>query len=209
MNTGKFIAIASVSGRGMDSKGEIISRDTNGLPPIWLSVLAGTIPNRQTLSGSVAQRAGIPVDSNGVIAPGDRDGGSFSKRIVYGQWLHSSDHDDFGPQYTWTIIKDMSIVPVMELEQAIEYLGAPNVFTVEKPELPTDYVRKTVQHVSPSKLDPHSHGTASQSDSNVVNQAVKKTGTMRSDVNINPEVEVTEGKPTAGKVKIAHRPAKS
>lgn len=207
MNTGKFIAIASVSGRGMDSKGEIISRDTNGLPPIWLSVLAGTIPNRQTLSGSVAQRAGIPLDSNGVIAAGDKEGGSFSKRIIYGQWLHQSDHDDYGPQYTWTVIKDLTSVSVMELDQTIEHLGAPNVFTVEKPELPADYERKTVQHVGRAKLDPHVHGTASQIGSNVVDQAVKKVGAMRSDQDINPEVEVTQGKPTAGKVRV-HRPAK-
>jgi hypothetical protein len=202
MQTGKFIATVSVSGRGMDAKGNIISRDTNGLPPVWLSVLAGSIPNRQTLSGSIAQRMGILLDSNGIIAPGEKSGQPFAKRTIYGQWLHASVHDDFGPQYTWTMIKDLTLVSVMELEQSIEFLGAPDVFTVERAELPSDYVHKTQQHIGRAKLDPHVHNTTGATESNPVQTAREKVGAMRSDKGTNPEV-VVDAETVIKKNKIA------
>lgn len=189
-NTGKFIAVVSVSGRAMDSNGVIISRDTHDLPPIWLQVIAGTIPNRQTLSGSIAQRMGIPMDSNGVIASNAKQGNSYSKRIIFGSWLQSAEHDAFGPQFTWTMIKDMTEASVIELEQACDYLGKPDVFTVDKPELPSDYQRKTNQHIGKSKLDPLSHSLTNPTMSNPVEQAIEQVGYKRSDSATNPEVVV-------------------
>lgn len=186
-NTGKFIAIASVFGGAMDSAGRILSRDTHGLPPIWLNVIAGSIPNRQTLTGSVAQRAGILMDDNGVISRGQSQGNPFGKVTFFGQWLHTGDDDRYGPQYSWIVIQnDLSPKEIMELEPM---LGTANVFTVARPELPEGYEKKTNQHVSPRRLDPAFHGTQS-TFSNPVEKAREDLGNFRSDTKGNPEVTV-------------------
>jgi hypothetical protein len=191
-NTGKFIATVSVNGRAMDSKGNIINRDTNGFPTMWFNVMAGGIPNRQTVAGSVVQRAGVPIDGNGVIAPGSTEGHPFAKRIIYGYWLHSSDHDDYGPQFTWNVIKDMTNDPVTEIEAACKQLGEPYVFTVDRPELPEDYQRRTTQHIGRNAVDSRVHGTANQAPSNVVNQAREMVGgdARTSDAIENPELVI-------------------
>lgn len=189
-NTGKFIATVSVFGRARDAAGNIISRDTHGLPAMWLNVLGGKIPNRQTITGTVAQRMGIPIDENGVIAPGESSGNPNAKRIIYGQWLHQSDHELFGPQITWNMIKDMSHSSPKEIEETCEWLGEPEVFNLERPELPEDYQRKTVQHISPAKMDPLNH-SVNQQRSNVVERALADVGPMRSDQDRNPEVLVS------------------
>jgi hypothetical protein len=193
-NQGKFIATVSVNGRAMDSKGTIIQRDPNGLPTMWLNVIAGGIPNRQTLTGSVVQRMGIPMDEDGVIAPGESVGHPFAKRIIYGTWLHSSDHEDYGPQFTWSMVKDLTTSSIEEIEKACEYVGEPYVFQVDRPELPADYERKTNQHIGRNKMDDRVHGTANQAPSNPVRQAISEAGTLKSsDSNANPEVTLVGG----------------
>jgi hypothetical protein len=199
-NTGKFIAIAQVSGRAMDSAGNIIERDTHGLPTMWFTVIAGTIPNRQTVTGSVAMRAGVRMDANGVIPPGETTGHPFGKRLVYGSWLHQSDHELYGPQFSWSIIKDMSNASVEEIDNACDKLGQPVVFTVDRPPLPEDYQRKTTQHIGRSKLDPMVHGTANQVESVPAELAKAQVGARRSDTDFNPEVTIsrTPENPTGG-----------
>jgi hypothetical protein len=193
-NTGKFIATVSVNGRAMDSKGNIIQRDPNGLPTMWLNVIAGGIPNRQTLTGSVVQRMGVPMDEDGVIGLGESMGHPFAKRIIYGTWLHSSDHEDYGPQFSWNVIKDMTSSSITEIEEACAHVGEPYVFQVDRPELPEDYERKTTQHIGRNKMDERVHGTANQAPSNPVRQAVSEVGTMRSsDSNVNPETTLVGG----------------
>jgi hypothetical protein len=189
-NTGKFIAMVQVNGRAMDSAGNIIDRDPHGLPTMWLNVIAGSIPNRQTLTGSVVQRMGVPLDENGVIAPGESRGYAFSKRLIYGQWLHQSTHEIYGPQYSWNVIKDMTNSSVEDIEKACEHVGPADVFTVDRPDLPEDYQRKTVQHVGRRKLDPLDHGTANQTHSNPAEQARQEVGEFRSDKGTNPEVVI-------------------
>jgi hypothetical protein len=191
MNTGKFIATVSVSGRAMDAKGNIIQRDSNGLPTMWLNVMAGTIPNRQTIAGTVIQRMGIPIDENGVIASGNENGNPFAKRIIYGSWLYTADDERYGPQFSWSMIKDLSDSSIVELEKSISFLGNPSVFTVERPELPADYERKTVQHIGRAKMDPKVHNVSSNAQSNPVQTARQDLGAIPSDTGENPEVVVT------------------
>jgi hypothetical protein len=191
-NQGKFIATVSVNGRAMDSKGNIINRDPNDLPTMWLNVIAGGIPNRQTLTGSVVQRMGVPMDEDGVIAPGESVGHPFAKRIIYGTWLHSSDHEDYGPQFSWNVIKDMTNSSVEDIEAACEHLGEPYVFTVDRPDLPEGYERRTTQHIGRNRFDERVHGTASQTVSNPVQIARRDLGEnlRTSDALVNPEIIV-------------------
>lgn len=191
-NTGKFIATVSVNGRALDSAGNIINRDNHGLPTMWLNVIAGRIPNRQTITGTLVQRMGLPIDDNGIIAPGEDRGRPFAQRIIYGQWLHQSDHETFGPQYTWSMIKDMTDSSPKEIEESCEHLGPADVFTVERPNLPEDYVRRSTQHIGRNKLDPQNHSTNNQ-QSRVVEKAIEQTGGIRVDTLNNPEVEVKPG----------------
>lgn len=156
-NTGKFIAKVTVSGKSRDERGNIISHDKNGLPAIWLNVMAGTIPNRQTITGSVAQRMGIPMDSNGIIEVGATAGNPSSFRIIYGSWLHTSDNDDFGPQYAWDVLKDLTNASVKEVEETCQLIGEPSVFIVERPELPKNYTHKVVHHEGQAKQDSKVH----------------------------------------------------
>jgi hypothetical protein len=197
-NTGKFVATVSVNGRAMDSKGNIIQRDPNGLPTMWFNVIAGGIPNRQTVTGSVVQRMGIPLDENGVIEPGADRGHPFARRIIYASWLHQSDHEDYGPQYSWNMIKDLTTSSVEEIEKACDYVGEPYVFTVERPELPEDYQRRTNQHIGRNRMDVRVHGTANQTESNPVKVARENFGNMRtSDADGNPEIVVHGNKAQA------------
>lgn len=190
MNTGKFIASVSVNGRALDSAGNIINRDPHGYPTMWLNVVAGSIPNRQTLTGSVVRRMGVPMDQNGVIAPGATSGDPFSQRLIYGQWLHQSDHEVYGPQFTWSMIKDMTNSSPVEIEESCQYLGAPTVFTVERPDLPEDYQRKTTQHIGLAKSDPRSHSTTSQQASRPAQEVTRDQGHYATDSTLNPELEV-------------------
>jgi hypothetical protein len=199
MNTekqGKFVAIASVFGRSLDSAGNIIDRDPHGFPSIWLSPIAGSIPNRNTLAGSVARRAGILLDGDGVIAPGESKGHPFAKRVVYGEYILQSIHEEFGPQYAWTIIKDMSNASAREIDETCAYVGEPDVFAVAKPNLPADYQRKTTQHIGRSRMDDKNHPVQGSriNNTNPVLEAKQEVtgGPIRSDVSKNPEV-VLEG----------------
>lgn len=188
--TGEFIAIVSVFGRARDSKGEIINRDPNDLPTMWLTTIAGKMPNRQALAGTVVQRMGIPMDRNGIIPVGEDRGNPDARRVIYGQWLHQSDHELFGPQFSWNVIKDLSTASVKEINEAKEYLGAPEVFILPNPQLPEDYRRKTTQHIGRNRMDPMTHGTAGQTTSRPVEIALRDLGPSRSDVDINPEVQI-------------------
>lgn len=207
-NTGKFIAIASVFGGARDAAGNIIDRDPHGYPTVWLSVIAGKIPNRQTLAGSVAQRAGIPVDGNGIIPRGEQQGYPSATRVVYGQWLQTGVHDIYGPQYTFSIM-DANISPKESLEMEA-LLGAPEVFTVPKPELPEGYQRKTERHIGRAKLDVQMHGTANQSNSRPADEARGQLGINSIDTGAakNPEVELHGDVDQGGNPKVLHNPVK-
>lgn len=208
--TGKFVAIASVFGRSLDSAGNIIDRDPHGLPSIWLSPLAGSIPNRNTLAGSVAHRAGIIMDSDGVILPGESKGHPFAKRIVYGTYVQTSVHEQYGPQYSWTVIRDMTTASAKEIDETCAYVGEPSVFQVARPELPEDYQRKTTQHIGRNRMDDRNHPTTGSqvNNTNPVLEAKRDVGSIPSDTNKNPEVVLEGVVDEQGNPKVLHNPVK-
>ena len=188
---GKFLAIVSVFGRARDAQGNIIDRDPNGLPTMWLTPIAGNIPNRNTIAGSVMQRAGVPIDSNGVIPFGEKDGNPNARRVIYGSYNLQSEHEQYGPNYSWNVIKDMSNASAKEIAETEEFLGEPGIFDVGRVELPEGYVRRTNQHISRNKMDDRTTNTLSpQQGSNVVDQAKQQVGSIPSDTLLNPEVQV-------------------
>lgn len=194
MNTrekGKFLGIVSVFGRARDAKGNIIDRDVNELPSAWITPLAGSIPNRNTITGSVIKRAGVPIDENGIISYGEREGNADGKRIIFGSYNLQNEHEQYGPQYSWNVIRDMSNASAKEIMETEEFLGEPGIFDVGRVNLPADYVRRTNQHVGRNRMDERSHSVLSpQQGSNVVENAVATAGNIPSDTRLNPEVQV-------------------
>lgn len=159
-NKGKFLAKVTISGKSLNSNGTInpASTDKNGLAAIWVQPLAGEIPNRNTITGTVAQRMGIPMDDNGIIGAGETKGSPHGSRLIFGQWILSSVHEDFGNQYSFTIIQDLTESPnifkqTIELEEA---LGEGSIFEVPK-KVPADYQRKVEHHDGVAKKEGKSH----------------------------------------------------
>ena len=99
--------------------------DKNGSDPVMLQLIAGKMPNRNVLSGTVAARAGIQVGKSYLMNV--RENG-FDKL--------------FGPDFTF--IKIMELTTAEDLVRASKELGKPEIWTVERPEgFEKEYTRKT------------------------------------------------------------------
>lgn len=100
------------------------STDKNGENPVMLQLLAGTMPNRNVLSGTVARRIGIEI------------GKSYLMNV-----REAGEDLDFGKDYTFTLIKEIDAIEAIRAKQL---LGEPKIFTVKRPEgFESAYERKT------------------------------------------------------------------
>lgn len=91
--------------------------DKNGSMPVMIQCVAGKMPNRQVMSGTVAERQGLEVGKTYLIQVRER---GFDKV--------------FGEDFTWT--KLMEIVDplrIIELKKK-EYLGEPQIITIDRPD---------------------------------------------------------------------------
>lgn len=89
--------------------------DKNGNYPVMLQCIAGSMPNRNVLSGTVAKRMGI--EEGKTYLMNVREAG-FDKQ--------------FGTDYTFTKIKEL--VTGKDIVEASSQLGVPDVFIVNRPE---------------------------------------------------------------------------
>lgn len=98
--------------------------DKNGKTPIMLQCVAGVMPNRNVLSGTVAMRAGFEVGHTYLVN------------------IRENGFDDvFGPDYQF--VKVMELTSGEDIVKAAKELGDPKIFTVERPEGFSDkYQRK-------------------------------------------------------------------
>lgn len=98
--------------------------DKNGNYPVMLQCIAGTMPNRNVLSGTVAKRMGI------------------EEGKTYLMSVRESGYDKkFGTDYTFTKIKELHTGK--DIVDASKELGDPDVFTVNRPEgFESSYERK-------------------------------------------------------------------
>lgn len=101
------------------------STDKNGKFPVMLQCLAGVMPNRNVLSGTVAERAGFEVGK------------------TYLANVRELGVDQvFGPAYTF--IKVMECKSAEDIAKAQKALGDPEILTVLRPAgFDDSYVRKT------------------------------------------------------------------
>lgn len=89
--------------------------DKNGEAPVMLQCIAGVMPNRNVLSGTVAMRAGFEVGKTYLIN------------------IREQGYDvTYGPDYTY--IKVMELSTGLDIVRACKELGEPKVLYVERPE---------------------------------------------------------------------------
>lgn len=89
--------------------------DKNGETPVMLQCIAGQMPNRNVLSGTVARRAGFEVGK------------------TYLCNVRETGYDDiFGPDYTF--IKVMELDNGLDIVRAAKELGEPRILFVVRPE---------------------------------------------------------------------------
>lgn len=88
--------------------------DKNGLMPVMLQCMAGKMPNRNVLSGTVAERGGFEMGKTYLVQVREQGKDKF-----------------FGSAFTF--IK-MSELKGIEIVDAIKKIGEPNILSVEKPE---------------------------------------------------------------------------
>lgn len=101
------------------------STDKNGKAPVMLQCIAGKMPNRNVMSGTVAERAGIEIGK------------------TYLMQVREQGYDKvFGPDYTFIKIKEL--FTGADVAQTVKELSSPMVFTVERPKgFEEVYHRKT------------------------------------------------------------------
>lgn len=112
------LAIVSISqvrqGTTLLKSNKLVEPDKNGKMPYVLTPVAGTIPNRNFISGTVAENLGLV------------DGKSYA--ISYRE---VEKDDTYGRRFVWTKIGEASILDVF---QAQALVGAGNVFMVDAAE---------------------------------------------------------------------------
>jgi hypothetical protein len=107
LNTMIVVAVTNFSGT--------TTPDKNGAAPLMLQCIAGTMPNRNVLSGTVAQRAGFEVGR------------------TYLANVRETGYDEvFGPDYTF--VKIMELKSGLDIVQASRELGTAQIIYVERPQ---------------------------------------------------------------------------
>lgn len=101
------------------------SVDKNGENPVMLQCIAGTMPNRNVLSGTVAKRLGIEIGK------------------TYLMNVREVGVDDlFGSDFTFTKVQE--ITSPLDTVKAVKELGEPKILSIERPEgWETMYERKS------------------------------------------------------------------
>src|ERR1044072_259043 len=89
--------------------------DKNGENPMMLQCIAGQMPNRNVLSGTVGRRAGFEVGKTYLVN------------------VRETGYDDiFGPYFTW--IKVMELTSGLDIVRAVKELGDPRIQFIQRPE---------------------------------------------------------------------------
>lgn len=118
--------------------------DKNGENPVMLQCIAGTMPNRNVLSGTVAQRAGFEVGKTYLVN------------------IRETGFDDtFGPDYTW--IKIMELTSGLDIVRAAKELGDARIQFIPRPDGFDQFYRRKADAVESNRTrrirDGHYHPT--------------------------------------------------
>lgn len=90
------------------------SVDKNGENPVMLQCIAGVMPNRNVLSGTVAKRTGIEIGK------------------TYLMNVREAGVDDlFGTDFTFTKVQELT--SALDIVKAVKELGEPKIITIGRP----------------------------------------------------------------------------
>ena len=101
--------------------------DKNGKTPIILNILAGKCPNRNVLSGTIAERMNLKVGKSYL----------FQVREI--------DSNEFGRQFVYTVAGEATI---MDILTGSTTLGQPEIFSVDTSKQSTPETPKTIEQVT-------------------------------------------------------------
>lgn len=99
------------------------SLDSNGKQAIWLSPVAGVIPNKNTISGTVAERSGIDPDKCYLVSINELE------ESEYPEGYKSS----YGRQFRFQKVAECSAVDVPKLQKELGSGSIVNVDQIEEP----------------------------------------------------------------------------
>lgn len=109
MNKNSGLAIVAVS----TFQGKDAQPDVNGFNSIYLTPVAGVIPNRNVLAGTVAKNSGF------------EEGKSYLAKFV-----RLEDDPTYGAQFGWTKVSE--VTNPMDIIKAEQELGAGNIYDVDR-----------------------------------------------------------------------------
>lgn len=95
--------------------------DKNNKMPLFLKVLNGKYPNRNILSGTVAEREGFQVG-----------------KAYLASWVETEPDAEYGRQFQWTMVKELTMVETIQSEM----IGKAEIFKVEEVIAPEDSTLK-------------------------------------------------------------------
>ncbi len=87
--------------------------DRNGKNPVMLVNMAGKMPNRNVLSGTVAENQGFEL------------GKTYLARV------REVESNNYGRQFNWTSVKELDALEILDME---DRLGSPEVINVDNEE---------------------------------------------------------------------------
>ena len=102
--------------------------DKNGKTPIILNVLAGKCPNRNVISGTIAERMNLKVGKSYL----------FQVREVEAD-------EQYGRQFVYIVTGEATI---MDILTGSTTLGQPEIFSVDTPKQSTPETPKTIEQVA-------------------------------------------------------------
>ena len=63
--------------------GKIVTADSNGFAPVFLTVLAGKCPNRQMISGTIANNLGIQPNKTYVLQVREVEANEYGRQFIF------------------------------------------------------------------------------------------------------------------------------
>lgn len=100
---------------------EGLSTDKNGKQDVILLPIAGKIPNRQVLAGTIAESNGFVVGKTYLV--------NITKLEPTDKAAESRNLAEYPHQFNWTVLKELD---AFEILQASKELGSPEVYNVDK-----------------------------------------------------------------------------
>ena len=103
--------------------------DKNGLDPIFLSLVAGTMPNRMVIAGTVAEREGLVVGTT-----------------VLAHFVERAPSEEYGRQFAVAKLSDLSGLEIIAASKELGKAIMVNVDLPESVQVPDEVAEMVEEH---------------------------------------------------------------